>query len=226
MGSLQVQLKWFNYGNVSLGLSKITQKNIFRLPTQWKRQTELIFCRSILVNSRQVQFKRGSSVVIFHWVVWVKLLQQIGKKKKQRTEHRILSSFYRKTPLGGLHVELENGSAAVIYLSVIWVKLLKNIFLKPIHSEEVSDWADSLEKYTHGQSSGTRLKMFQLWLFFFSYLSKICSQIYSVCPYPISYLSKNYSKIYSVGPYTVKKKRIGLIFYRNTRKDTSGPVQK
>ena len=47
----------------------------------WSQQRiGLKFCRTILMDSLQVQLKNGLAEVIFHWVIWVKLLKKAFRK--------------------------------------------------------------------------------------------------------------------------------------------------
>ncbi len=78
-------IKYFTCCHISLNygyfLSKKYSKIFSVSPNAvMKSPIGLIFCRNMLMDSLQVQLKNGLAEVLFHWVIWVKLLKKAFRK--------------------------------------------------------------------------------------------------------------------------------------------------
>ncbi len=132
--------------------------------------------------------KRGSAVVIFRWIIWVKLLKNAF--------HRTKDTLFRNISMDWLQGQLKFVYDAVIFHCVILVKLLKNAFRRTKHSEKSPIGLMFCRNIDVDCLQG-QLKLVRAnGHFSFRHLSKITQ------------------KMHSIGPNILKKSSIGLIFCR------------
>ncbi len=133
-------IRWINYLNICLCQGHILQLYL------------CLLCSKFL-TLREFEVKNIFGALIFHWVMWVKLLKKTFVTHNTEMKSLIGLIFCRNMLMDSLQEQLKNGLAEAIFHWVIWVKLLKILkkaFCMSSHSDENSYWAEMLQNMLMG----------------------------------------------------------------------------
>ncbi len=116
--SLHIQLKMFSYGHFLWIIWVKLLKNVYHwlnyhikenVQWGWYFTETLLWCMQVLL-------KEGSTVIIFHWVIWLKLLKIVFHWPKHSEEMPTGLIFYMSILMGSVQVQLiKQYSATVIF---------------------------------------------------------------------------------------------------------------